>query len=53
MSRNRLDEKISPYLLQHCDNPVHWQAWGKEALEAAEHEHKPILLSIGYVACHW
>ena len=53
MSRNRLDEEISPYLLKHYNNPVHWQAWGKEALEAAERENKPILLSIGYVACHW
>jgi uncharacterized protein YyaL (SSP411 family) len=53
MSRNRLDEEISPYLLKHYNNPVHWQAWGKEALEAAERENKPILLSIGYAACHW
>jgi uncharacterized protein YyaL (SSP411 family) len=53
MSRNRLDEEIGPYLLQHCDNPVHWQAWGTEALEAAERKNKPILLSIDYAACHW
>ena len=53
MSRNRLDEKISPYLLQHCANPVHWQAWGTEALEPAGRENKPILLSICYAACHW
>ena len=38
MSRNRLNEKSCPYLLQHCDNPVHWNAWGTEALEAAERE---------------
>jgi len=53
MSRNKLDEEISPYLLQHCANPVHWQAWGTEALEAAQREKKPVLLSIGYAACHW
>jgi len=53
MSRNRLDEEISPYLRQHRTNPVHWQAWGTEALATAERENKPILLSIGYAACHW
>lgn len=51
--RNRLGEEKSPYLLQHKDNPVHWYAWGKEALEAAEEEDKPIFLSIGYSTCHW
>jgi len=51
--RNRLGEETSPYLLQHRDNPVHWQAWGNEALAAAKAENKPILLSIGYAACHW
>ena len=53
MSRNRLDQETSPYLLQHRDNPVHWQAWGPEALAQAQRENKPILLSIGYAACHW
>jgi uncharacterized protein len=53
MNRNRLDEETSPYLLQHRANPVHWQAWGEETLEAASREDKPILLSIGYAACHW
>jgi uncharacterized protein YyaL (SSP411 family) len=53
MHRNRLGEETSPYLLQHKDNPVHWQAWGEAALAAAKAENKPILLSIGYAACHW
>jgi uncharacterized protein YyaL (SSP411 family) len=53
MDRNRLDEETSPYLLQHRDNPVHWQAWGPEALAAAKSADKPILLSVGYAACHW
>src|SRR5690606_31166495 len=43
----------SPYLLQHADNPVHWQPWDEEALAAAKAQDKPILLSIGYAACHW
>ena len=51
--RNRLGEETSPYLLQHKDNPVHWQPWGPEALAVAKAENKPILLSIGYAACHW
>jgi uncharacterized protein YyaL (SSP411 family) len=51
--RNRLSEETSPYLLQHADNPVHWQAWTPEALELARAENKPILLSVGYSACHW
>ena len=50
---NRLAEETSPYLLQHKDNPVDWQPWGPEALERAAQEDKPILLSIGYSACHW
>jgi hypothetical protein len=50
---NRLSQEISPYLLQHKDNPVHWRAWGAEALAEAKSEDKPILLSIGYAACHW
>jgi len=53
MDRNRLGEETSPYLLQHKDNPVHWQGWGEAALAAAKAENKPILLSIGYAACHW
>jgi len=53
MSRNQLDQETSPYLLQHKDNPVHWRAWNREALEEAEAANKPILLSIGYTACHW
>jgi uncharacterized protein len=50
---NKLSEETSPYLLQHQHNPVHWQAWGKGALEKAKNEDKVILLSIGYSACHW
>jgi uncharacterized protein len=50
---NRLDQATSPYLLQHQDNPVHWQTWGPEALGQARSENRPILLSIGYAACHW
>ncbi len=50
---NRLANETSPYLLQHADNPVDWHAWGPEALDKAKREDKPILLSIGYAACHW
>jgi uncharacterized protein len=50
---NRLAQETSPYLLQHADNPVDWHPWGDEALERARAEDKPILLSIGYSACHW
>jgi len=50
---NQLADATSPYLLQHADNPVDWYPWGSEALERAAREHKPILLSIGYSACHW
>ncbi len=50
---NRLANETSPYLLQHKDNPVDWYPWGEEALERAKREDKPILLSIGYSACHW
>ena len=50
---NRLASETSPYLLQHADNPVDWYPWGEEALERAREEDKPILLSIGYSACHW
>src|SRR3954470_1320912 len=53
MTRNRLGEETSPYLLQHADNPVHWYAWGEEALAEAKRQDKPILLSVGYAACHW
>jgi uncharacterized protein len=53
MDENRLGEETSPYLLQHKDNPVHWQAWNAETLAAAQAADKPILLSIGYAACHW
>ncbi|HEY3911182.1 MAG TPA: thioredoxin domain-containing protein [Stellaceae bacterium] len=53
MDRNRLAEETSPYLLQHRDNPVHWQAWSDAALAAAKAADKPILLSVGYAACHW
>jgi uncharacterized protein len=50
---NRLAEETSPYLLQHKDNPVDWRPWGPDALEQAVQEDKPIMLSIGYSACHW
>ncbi len=50
---NRLAHEASPYLKQHADNPVDWYPWGDEALARAKREDKPILLSIGYSACHW
>jgi uncharacterized protein YyaL (SSP411 family) len=50
---NRLGQETSPYLLQHSENPVDWYPWGDEALTRAREENKPILLSIGYAACHW
>jgi uncharacterized protein YyaL (SSP411 family) len=50
---NRLAHATSPYLLQHKDNPVDWREWGPEALAEAEARNKPILLSVGYAACHW
>ncbi len=53
MSTNRLAHETSPYLRQHAANPVHWWAWGPEALAAARASGKPILLSVGYSACHW
>jgi uncharacterized protein YyaL (SSP411 family) len=53
MDRNRLCEETSPYLLQHKDNPVHWRAWSEATLAAAKSAGKPIMLSIGYAACHW
>ena len=52
-TRNRLGEETSPYLLQHADNPVAWQPWDDAALAFAREHDKPILLSIGYSACHW
>jgi uncharacterized protein YyaL (SSP411 family) len=52
-STNRLGSETSPYLQQHADNPVDWYPWGPEALELARETGKPILLSIGYSACHW
>jgi uncharacterized protein len=51
--RNRLADETSPYLLQHKDNPVDWWPWGPEALAEAKRSNKPILLSVGYAACHW
>ncbi|MGB6551283.1 MAG: DUF255 domain-containing protein, partial [Xanthobacteraceae bacterium] len=51
--RNRLAAETSPYLLQHQTNPVDWWAWGPEALAQAKRTDKPILLSVGYAACHW
>jgi uncharacterized protein YyaL (SSP411 family) len=50
---NRLAQETSPYLLQHADNPVDWQPWGEEALGRARAEGRPLLVSIGYSACHW
>ena len=53
MQRNHLAAETSPYLQQHADNPVDWYPWGEEALARARRENKPILLSVGYSACHW
>ncbi|WP_460019512.1 thioredoxin domain-containing protein [Magnetospira thiophila] len=53
MTKNLLARETSPYLLQHKDNPVHWQPWGEAALQMARQNNKPVLLSIGYAACHW
>src|SRR5271157_874049 len=53
MQLNHLAAETSPYLKQHADNPVDWYPWGEQALEKAKQENKPILLSIGYSACHW
>ena len=50
---NRLIHESSPYLLQHAHNPVDWYPWGDEAFAAARRDDKPILLSVGYSACHW
>src|SRR6476660_2621169 len=51
--RNRLADATSPYLLQHAHNPVDWRQWGADALAEAKRTGKPILLSVGYAACHW
>ncbi|TNE35667.1 MAG: thioredoxin domain-containing protein [Alphaproteobacteria bacterium] len=51
--KNELSRETSPYLLQHRDNPVHWQPWSADTLALAKKEGKPILLSVGYAACHW
>ncbi len=53
MTENLLGQEASPYLLQHKDNPVHWRPWGSAALAEAKRENKPVLLSVGYAACHW
>ncbi len=53
MSYNRLAGETSPYLLQHKDNPVHWWPWGEAAFSEAKRTGKPVLLSVGYAACHW
>jgi uncharacterized protein YyaL (SSP411 family) len=50
---NHLINETSPYLLQHAHNPVDWYPWGDDAFEKARRENKPVLLSIGYSACHW
>ena len=50
---NALSQETSPYLLQHKENPVDWRPWGVEAFETARRENKPVLLSVGYAACHW
>ncbi|MDQ0396059.1 thioredoxin domain-containing protein [Labrys monachus] len=51
--QNNLAHETSPYLIQHAANPVHWQPWGEAALTLARQQNKPILLSVGYAACHW
>jgi hypothetical protein len=53
MTANMLEAETSPYLLQHKDNPVHWRAWSTDVLAEAQKSDKPILLSVGYAACHW
>ena len=50
---NKLKFSSSPYLIQHAHNPVHWQEWGEEALNMAKEQNKPLIISIGYAACHW
>ena len=51
--QNRLSRASSPYLRQHAENPVDWYEWGEEALTKAKTENKPLIISIGYAACHW
>ena len=53
MSKNLLGNETSPYLLQHKDNPVHWRPWGTDAFDEARRSGRPVLLSVGYAACHW
>jgi hypothetical protein len=53
LQRNNLDRSSSPYLRQHQDNPVWWQEWGKDVLQEAVRQHKPLFVSIGYSTCHW
>ena len=53
VTENRLARETSPYLLQHAHNPVDWYPWGEEAFTRARAEDKPLLLSVGYSACHW
>ena len=53
LQANELIHESSPYLLEHAHNPVHWYPWGKKALEKAKIENKPLIISIGYAACHW
>jgi len=53
MPENSLIHETSPYLLQHAENPVHWNSWNEAALKKAKEENKPIFLSIGYSSCHW
>jgi uncharacterized protein len=50
---NRLAAATSPYLLQHADNPVDWREWGEEAFAKARERDVPVLVSVGYAACHW
>ena len=50
---NRLIAEKSPYLLQHAHNPVDWFPWGEEAFDKTKRENKPVLVSIGYLTCHW
>ena len=50
---NCLGQASSPYLLQHSENPVHWREWGPDAFAEAQRLNRPVLLSVGYAACHW
>lgn len=50
---NQLRYETSPYLLQHANNPVNWHPWSEEAFNLAQQQNKPVLISIGYAACHW